>query len=81
MKKATPERRGSAAPGGGSGANRGGSAAGRALIARGRRDGYMKIKGKIKHLQKLQLNIFPVNIKHSLDKKFSKLDKTLKTFL
>ena len=41
----------------------------------------MKIKVKIKHLQKLKLNIFPVKIKHSLDKKFSKFDKKLKTFL
>ena len=46
-----------------------------------RRDGYMKIKGKSKHLQKLKLNIFPVKIKHSLDKKFSKFDKKSKTFL
>ena len=46
-----------------------------------RRDTYLKIKVKIKHLQKLKLNIFPVKIKHSLDKKFSKFDKTLKNFL
>ena len=44
----------------------------------GRRDTYLKIKVKIKHLQKLKLNIFPAKIKHSLDKKFSKFDKKLK---
>ena len=43
-----------------------------------RRDTYLKIKVKIKHLQKLKLNIFPVKIKHSLDKKFSKFDKKIK---
>ena len=37
----------------------------------------MKIKGKIKHLQQLKLNIFPVKIKHSLDKKFSKIDEKI----
>ena len=45
-----------------------------------RRDTYLKIKVKIKHLQKLKLNIFPVKIKHSLDKKFSKFDKKWKSF-
>ena len=40
-----------------------------------RRDTYLKIKCKIKHLQKLKLNNFPVKIKHSLDKKFSNFDK------
>ena len=49
--------------------------------AHARRDTYLKIKVKIKHLQKLKLNIFPVKIKHSLDKKFSKFDKKLKKFL
>ena len=43
-----------------------------------RRDTYLKIKVKIKHLQKLELNMFPVKIKHSLDKKFSKFDQQLK---
>ena len=43
-------------------------------------DGTRPAEGKIKHLQKLNSNIFPVKIKHSLDKKFSKLDKTLKRF-
>ena len=43
-----------------------------------RRDTYLKIKGKIKHLQKLKRNIFPAKIKHSLDKKFAKFDKKLK---
>ena len=37
----------------------------------------MKMKVKIKHLQKLKLNIFPVKIKHPLDKKFSKFDKKI----
>ena len=44
----------------------------------GRRDTYLKIKCKIKHLQKLKWNIFPVKIKHSLDKKFWKFDKNWK---
>ena len=46
-----------------------------------RRDTYLKIKCKIKHFQKLKLNIFPVKIKHSLDKKFSKIDKKLNKLL
>ena len=45
-----------------------------------RRDTYLKIKAKIKHLQKLKSNIFQVNIKHSLDKKFSKIAKIEKKF-
>ena len=40
-----------------------------------RRDTYLKIKCKIKHRQKLKLNIFPAKSKLSLDKKFSKFDK------
>ena len=46
-----------------------------------RRDTYLKIKVKIKHLQELNLRLFLVKIKHSLDMKFSKFDKKLKMFL
>ena len=36
---------------------------------------YLKIKAKIKHLQKLKLNIFLAHIIHSLDKKSSEFRK------
>ena len=39
-----------------------------------RRDTYLKIIVKIKLLQTLTLNIFPAKIKHSLDKKFLKIE-------
>ena len=45
-------------------------------IGLSRRDSYLKIKLKIKHLQTLKLNIFVAKIKHSLEKKLSKFDKT-----
>jgi len=38
---------------------------------------YLEIKAKIKHLQKLKLNIFIAKIKHSLDKKSSKFRKKI----
>ena len=40
-----------------------------------RRDTYLNIKVKIKHLQKLHLTIFPSKIKYSFNKKFSNFDE------
>ena len=44
-------------------------------VCRQRRDTYLKIKAKIKHLQKLKLNMFPAKIKNYIEKNSSRIAK------